>query len=49
MHRYGDLVKAMMEDQAAWIRDRSHQRRITEENGRDSVALGEEADRLAHL
>lgn len=48
LHRYGDLLRAVMEDQAAWIRDRGHQRRLTEQNGRDSVALAERADRLAH-
>ena len=39
-HRYGDLLRAMLADQMAWIADRSHQRRITEPNGRDSVARG---------
>jgi predicted dehydrogenase len=48
MHRYGDLLRAMLADQMAWIADRSHQRRITEANGRDSVAVAEQATRLAH-
>jgi predicted dehydrogenase len=48
-HRYGDLLRAVMADQAAWIRDRSHSRRITEANGRDSLAIACEADRLAQL
>jgi predicted dehydrogenase len=48
LHRYGDLVRALFEDQAAWIRDRSHSRRLTEQNGRDSVVLAEQADRMAH-
>ena len=39
----------MLADQVAWIADRSHERRITEANGRDSVATAEQADRLAHL
>ena len=47
-HRYGDLLRAMLADQMAWIADRGHQRRITEANGRDSVAVAEAADRLAH-
>jgi predicted dehydrogenase len=47
-HVYGNLLRAMMADQAAWIADRSHQRVITEANGRDSVATAEAADRLAH-
>ena len=48
LHRYGDLVRAMLADQMAWLADRTHQRRITEANGRDSVALAERADQLAH-
>jgi predicted dehydrogenase len=48
LHRYGDLLRALLEDQAPWIRDRGHRRRLTEQNGRDSVALAERADRLAH-
>jgi predicted dehydrogenase len=48
LHRYGDLLRAVMADQIAWLRDRRHQRRLTEQNGRDSVALAEQADRLAH-
>jgi len=47
LHRYGELLRAVMADQTAWIRDRGHMRRLTEQNGRDSVALAERADRLA--
>jgi predicted dehydrogenase len=47
-HLYGQLLRGMMADQVAWIRDRSHRRRVTEENGRDSLAVAREADRLAH-
>jgi hypothetical protein len=36
-----------MTDQVAWIRDHGHERRITEKNGRDSLALACEADFLA--
>ncbi|GAC1474347.1 MAG: hypothetical protein NVSMB9_24550 [Isosphaeraceae bacterium] len=46
---YGELLRAMMADQVAWIRDRAHRRTVTEENGRDSLALAVEADRLAHV
>lgn len=46
-HLYGDLLRALMADQAAWIRDRSHQRIITERNGRDSLAVACAADALA--
>ena len=48
MPRYGDLLRALMSDQLAWIADRSHTRRITEQNGRDSLAMAVVADRLAH-
>jgi predicted dehydrogenase len=48
MHRYGELLRSMLADQKAWIEDRAHERRITEANGRDSVAMAEAADRLAH-
>jgi predicted dehydrogenase len=46
-HRYGELLRAMLTDQLAWVRDRSHSRRITEVNGRDSLAVACDADRLA--
>jgi predicted dehydrogenase len=46
-HRYGELLRAIMADQLAWIRDHGHKRRITEVNGRDSVAVACAADRLA--
>jgi predicted dehydrogenase len=38
MPLYCELLRRMMTDQAAWIRDRGHPRKITEQNGRDSVA-----------
>jgi predicted dehydrogenase len=47
-HRYGELLRAFLADQLAWIRDHSHQRRITEKNGRDSLITACAADRLAH-
>ena len=46
-HRYGELLRAILSDQMAWICDRSHRRRITEQNGRDSLAVACAADRLA--
>lgn len=46
--RYGDLMRAMLSDQVAWLRDRRHVRRVTEENGRESIATACIADRLAH-
>jgi predicted dehydrogenase len=46
-HRYGELLRAMLADQKAWIHDRSHARVISEVNGRDSLATACAADRLA--
>ena len=46
-HRYGELLRSMMADQLAWIRDHTHPRKINEANGRDSLAVAIEADRLA--
>lgn len=48
MHRYGELLRAVMLDQASWLHDRSHERRVTEANGYESLALAVEADRLSH-
>jgi predicted dehydrogenase len=44
---YCQLLRAMMEDQTAWIHDRQHQRKVTEDNGRQSLALACDAHRLA--
>lgn len=48
MVRYGELLRAMMADQIAWIHDHSHQRKITEFNGRDSLVVAAMATQLAH-
>jgi len=48
MHRYGDLLRDLLADQIAWIHDRHHPRRLTEQNSRDSLALAIAADGLAH-
>ncbi len=45
---YGRLLRSMMEDQVAWVRDRAHRRAVTEANGRDSLAVACAADALAH-
>lgn len=45
---YCELLRALMADQVAWIRDRGHARTTTERNGLDSVAVACAADRLAH-
>jgi hypothetical protein len=47
-HTYGDLLRALMRDQMEWIRDREHERLITAQNGRESLRMALEADRLAH-
>lgn len=47
MPLYCELLRRMMTDQAAWILDRSHRRTITEQNGRDSVAMACAARKLA--
>lgn len=49
MPLYCELLRRMMTDQVAWIRDRGHQRRITEQNGRDSVAIACAAKQLAKV
>lgn len=43
MRRYCELLRALFTDQLAWLRDRSHVRKITERNGRDSLAMAEAA------
>lgn len=48
MHLYGRLLRAMIEDQKAWIEDRTHQRKVTEDNGRESLATAVRATELAH-
>jgi predicted dehydrogenase len=45
---YGRLLRSLMADQVAWIRDRQHRRVVTGANGRDSLALACAADALAH-
>ena len=47
MHRYGEMLRALFQDQVAWIRNREYERRITEQNGWASLAIALQADRLA--
>jgi hypothetical protein len=47
MHAYGDLLCEMLRDQMRWIYNRSHHRKLTHENGRESLAMAVEATRLA--
>ena len=44
---YGDLVRAMLADQLAFIAEPSHQRVITEDNGRESLRMSVRATQLA--
>jgi predicted dehydrogenase len=48
MQRYGEMVRDLLADQIAWIVDRQHVRRITNQNGIDSLAMAIVADALAH-
>ena len=47
MRRYCQLLRSLFDDQLAWLRDRQHLRKITERNGRDSVAMAEIATGMA--
>jgi hypothetical protein len=47
MPRYGDLLRAMFSDQLEWIRNPDHQRKVTEQNGRSSLAMAVAATELA--
>jgi hypothetical protein len=44
---YGDLLRAMLTDQLAFIAEPSHTRVITEENGRESLRMSVRATQLA--
>jgi predicted dehydrogenase len=48
MHRYSELVRSLLTDQLAWLLDHGHVRRVSDQNGRDSLAVAVEADLLAH-
>jgi predicted dehydrogenase len=45
---YSRLLRSLMDDQVAWIRNRKHERIVTGQNGRDSLATACAADALAH-
>ena len=47
MHIYGEILRNMFLDQLQWIKDRSHKRKITEQNGYNSLVVALEADRIA--
>jgi predicted dehydrogenase len=45
---YCELLRGLLSDQVAWIRNREHVRKTTEQNARNSVAIACAATRLAH-
>jgi len=45
---YGSLLRAMLADQIAWIKDKRHKRKITEQNGKASLETALQAEKLAH-
>lgn len=47
MPRYGELLRSMIKDQIECIYNPNHQRRITEQNGRNSLAMAVTATELA--
>jgi predicted dehydrogenase len=47
VRQYGELLRAMFADQAQWIRDRDHPRRVTEADGYNALLTADEAGRLA--
>ncbi len=49
MRRYCELLRSLFTDQLAWLRDRSHVRKVTEQNGRDSLAMAAKATHLAEI
>jgi predicted dehydrogenase len=47
MPRYGQLLRDLLADQLAYLRNPQHVRRLTEQNGYDSLRMALAADRLA--
>jgi len=44
---YCNCVRDLLRDQVRWIYHRDHVRKLTEQNGRESLAMAVEATRLA--
>ena len=44
---YGDLLRAMLADQLAFMAEPSHVRVVTEDNGRESLRMSVRATQLA--
>jgi len=49
MHCYGESLREMFRDQMRWIYNRNHKRKLTEQNGRDSLIAALQATKLADL
>ena len=47
MSRYCELLRALFVDQLTWLGDRNHQRKINENNGRNSLAMAAAATFMA--
>jgi predicted dehydrogenase len=47
IHRYGELLRALLADQMSWISDPTFDRRVTEQNGLDSIRAAVRATELA--
>jgi predicted dehydrogenase len=47
LNNYEDLLTNMMADQVEWLKDRTHQRKITEANAIHSVEMAENAEKEA--
>ena len=45
---YGQMLRAMLTDQLAWIGDHDHRRKITADNGREALMTACIADQVAH-
>jgi len=44
---YAESLRALLADQIAWVRDRGHRRRTTEDNGLKALVCAEAAAKLA--
>lgn len=49
MHIYGQILRDMLKDQIEWIFDHDHKRKITDTNGKASLEMAVEAERLASI
>lgn len=47
--RYGEMLTDMMEDQLAWIRDKTHERKINQYNAVQSLVIAKQATTMSQL